>query len=143
MNLHVPIIQLYQRLISRGFFKHNNKNGGDIVPTALKAYQNHDHDHIIKSYNIVIRGLLSYYSPADNISALGKILHGLKRSCALTLALKYKLRTMAATFKKFGSRLTDPATKSSIYLPVNFKRSPLSNPTNSQRSFQRRRIRQN
>lgn len=122
MNLHVPIMKLYKRLTERGFFKHNNKNGGEVKPTGLTVYQNHDHRHIIKYYNMVIRGLLSFYSPADNYSALGKIIHGLKRSCALTLALKYKLRTMAATFKKFGSRLTDPETKASIYLPVNFKR---------------------
>lgn len=122
MNLHVPIMKLYKRLIERGFFKHNDKNAGDIVPTALKAYQNHDHSHIVKYYNMIIRGLLAYYSPADNYSALGKFIHGLKRSCALTLALKYKVRRIAVMFKRYGKHLTDPSTNTSIYLPVNFKR---------------------
>jgi hypothetical protein len=31
-------------------------------------------------------------------------------SCAYTLTLKYKERTAAATFKRFGKRLRDPQT---------------------------------
>ena len=38
-------------------------------------------------------------------------------SCALTLALKYKLRTMRKTFKRFGKELECPVTGLKLKLP--------------------------
>lgn len=45
----------------------------------------------------------------------------LQFSCALTLALKYKLRTKRAVFSKFGRFLVDPETEIKLYIPSDFK----------------------
>ena len=42
-------------------------------------------------------------------------------SCALTLALKYKLRTQGAIFEKFGKLLTCPDTGISIFKPEHLR----------------------
>jgi hypothetical protein len=88
----------------------------------MRSLVNLDHRNIILLYNAVIRGLLNYYSFADNRKSMGTIVHGLKMSCALTLALKYKLRTAAKTFQKFGSLLKCPESEAKIYLPNTFSR---------------------
>lgn len=38
----------------------------------------------------------------------------MEQSCALTLALKFKLKTMRKAFKKFGRLLMDPVSGSSL-----------------------------
>jgi len=90
---------------------------------------------ILKYYNSVIRGILNYYSFADNHSSLGMIVHGLKHSCALTLKGKFKLASRAAIFKKYGHLLTYTAVvtnnkgvmsekKYSLFVPKTFRRLP-------------------
>lgn len=83
---------------------------------------NFDHADIVKYYNAVVRGILNYYSFVDNIARLSAIVEYLRYSCRLTLAKKYKLRTMGATFKKFGKRLACKETKTSFFSPPNYKR---------------------
>lgn len=39
----------------------------------------------------------------------------LKASCALTLARKFKLRTLSKTFRKFGGELKCPETEISLF----------------------------
>lgn len=65
---------------------------------------------------------MNYYHFADNRKSLGSIVHGLKLSCGLTLALKYKLRTLAKTFKKFKSLLKDPNSHVQLNIPSTFSR---------------------
>jgi hypothetical protein len=83
---------------------------------------NLDITDILKYYNAVVRGILNYYSFVDNISRLSSIVEYLRYSCRLTLAKKYKLRTMGATFKTFGKKLTCKQTGTSFYSPPNYKR---------------------
>lgn len=83
---------------------------------------NLDHADIVKYYNAVVRGIMNYYSFVDNIARLSAIVEYLRFSCRLTLAKKYKLRTMGATFKKFGKRLTCKDTNNSFFSPPNYKR---------------------
>ena len=45
----------------------------------------------------------------------------LQFSCALTLALKLKLRTKKQVFNRFGPRLADPETRTALKLPNNLK----------------------
>jgi hypothetical protein len=73
-------------------------------------------------YNSVINGIMNYYKFADNRKSLGNITHGLKMSCALTLALKLKLRTTAKVFKMFGSLLLDPESKLALKIPTTHMR---------------------
>jgi hypothetical protein len=58
----------------------------------------------------------------DNAKSLGALVHGLKHSCALTLALKYKLRERSKVFKKYGKYLECKETGTKLYIPKTFAR---------------------
>jgi hypothetical protein len=88
----------------------------------MTSIMNLSHDTILKIYNSVLRGIINYYSFADNRSSLNSIVWTLHQSCALTLAKKYKLKTMAKTFKKFGHLLTCPKTSVSLWKPSTLSR---------------------
>jgi group II intron reverse transcriptase/maturase len=119
-RLEVPLIVLFKRGLENGFFKRTSE--GRFVPTFCGRLINLDHADIIRFYNQKIRGILNYYSFVDNKKSLGQFVHGLKHSCALTLALKLKLRHRAKVFKKFGSTLRCPVKKVEIDIPKSFRR---------------------
>jgi group II intron reverse transcriptase/maturase len=121
LSFHAPMSKLLDRLVLRGYFRWSETQGR-AVPTALRSLVNMDHRSILLLYNSVIRGILNFYCFADNRKSLGSIVHGLKMSCALTLALKYKLRTASKVYKTFGSLLTCPDSKVEIYIPDTFAR---------------------
>lgn len=77
------------------------------------------HSDILALYNHKIRGLLNYYSFAGNRGNLQKVIWFLVTSCALTLALEWKLRTRIKAFHKFGAHFMCPNTKSSLNIPNN------------------------
>lgn len=117
--LKAPIKLLFEKATLKGFFK---KRNNEFVPTYVGRCINLDHEDILRYYNSVIRGILNYYSFANNHKSLGSIVHGLKFSCARTLALKYKLRQTSKVFHKFGANLKE-SRKSEIelYIPKTFK----------------------
>jgi group II intron reverse transcriptase/maturase len=119
-RLEAPLIMLFKRGLENGFFKRTSE--GRFVPTFCGRLINLDHADIIRFYNQKTRGILNYYSFVDNKKSLGQFVHGLKHSCALTLALKLKFRHKAKVFKKFGSTLRCPETKVELYIPKSFKR---------------------
>lgn len=119
MRILAPLEELMRKLITNKFVLNNAK--GLPMPTARKDLTNLSHYEILNFYNHRIQGILNFYSFAGNYSKLSSILYLLKFSCALTLALKYKLRTKRATFTKFGSNLTDPKTSLSLKYPKSLK----------------------
>lgn len=119
-RLEAPIQSIFEKGLENGFFKRTR--AGKFAPTACRRIVNMDHSDIIMFYNQKIRGILNYYSFVDNKKSLGSFIHGLKHSCALTLALKLKLRHRAKVFKRFGKTLKCPDTKIELYIPNNFKR---------------------
>lgn len=121
LSFHAPIRKLIDRLVLRGYMRWS-KTQNRATPTALRSLVNHDHPNILRLYNSVNRGIINYYCFADNRKSLGSIVYGLKMSCALTLALKYKLRTAAKTFKKYGRLLTCPKTGTCLAIPNTFAR---------------------
>lgn len=121
LSLHAPIAKLLEKNLLNGFFR-RTKIIRDIKPTALRRMVNFEHADILRYYNQVIQGIINYYSFADNRKSLGTIIHGLKHSCALTLALKYKTRYASKIYKKFGSHLTCPETKMKLFIPNTFRR---------------------
>jgi group II intron reverse transcriptase/maturase len=116
--LHAPIKNLFEKATINGFFK---KKFGKFIPTNVGWLINFDHADIIRYFNSVIRGTLNYYSFANNRKSLGSFVHGLKFSCARTLALKYKLRFASKVFRKFGTRLKCPNTKTELFIPDSFQ----------------------
>jgi group II intron reverse transcriptase/maturase len=116
--LLVPILKLFEKATLNGFFK---KRGVEFVPTKVGRLINLDHSDILRYYSSVIRGIMNYYSFANNRKSLGNLVHGLKFSCARTLALKYKLRHASKVFRRFGTYLKCPKTGEALYIPRTFK----------------------
>lgn len=119
-RLEAPIEVLLERGRANGLFK--RLQNGRVVPTGLGRVVNLDHSDILKFFNQKIRGILNYYSFADNAKSLGIIVHGMKHSCALTLSLKYKLRNRAKAFKKFGKYLECKESGTKLFIPSSFSR---------------------
>lgn len=121
VSLHAPIDEIYAKLKSRGFVKGSGNHGG-LTPTGLGRLVNMDHADILAYYNSVGRGVLNYYSFADNRKSLGSVVRALQMSCARTLALKYKLRRAAQVFKRYGKLLRDPASGRTYELLGSYRR---------------------
>ena len=113
-----PIKDLFLKATVNGFFK---KKAGKFVPTKVGWLINLDHADILKYYNSVIRGTLNFYSFANNKKSLGSFVHGLKFSCARTLALKYKLRFASKAFSRFGGKLKCPDSGVELFIPKTFR----------------------
>lgn len=116
--LKAPIKSIFETAASNGFFK---KRNGKFIPTFVGRCINLDHSDIVHYYNSVIQGVLNYYSFVNNRRSLGSFVHGLKFSCARTLALKFKLRHASKVFKKFGSKLKCPNTGAGLFILFTFK----------------------
>jgi len=137
-RLEAPILKIFDKSVENGFFKRTLT--GKFVPTSCGRVVNLDHADIIRFYNQKIRGVLNYYSFVDNKKSLGSFVHGLKHSCALTLALKFKLRHRSKVFKKFGKALKCPETEVELYIPKSFRRDQkfLVNPEDPKTIMQKR-----
>jgi len=98
--LDAPIKDVVGRLKLRGYVKKNK-------PTRNAKFINNSLDQIIEHYKSVERGILEYYSLANNYGRLVSRVHFiLKFSCVLTIASKMKLRTMKKVFRKYGKFLS-------------------------------------
>lgn len=117
--------------------KKNDKNNLVYRGTFRGNLVNLDHADILIYYNSVARGIYNYYCICRNHGNLFNLLWLLKESCSLTLARKFKLRSMKKVFKKFGSNLTytkiveikgrNYERKYSFFEPVNSKRVTVGN----------------
>lgn len=115
LGYQIPTQKLLDRLIHCGYLRWSNTLNC-IIPTAMRFAVNLDHYNILSLYNYIIYGLIYYYySLTNNLNSLINIVNGLKMSCVLTLAFKYKLNTIAKTFRVFGIKLTCPRFKIEIY----------------------------
>lgn len=131
ITLYAPRDFLIEKMIAKKFFKWKNQTKKVVRPTARKDLVNLDHATIILFYNSVIKGLVNYYNFVDNRKSIRIFTHGLKLSCGLTLALKFKLRTLSKVFHKFGFKLKDPVSKVEFHTPSAFVRwNPFKNSRN-------------
>lgn len=121
IEMRAPMKDLVRKLVARKFAKWDLA-GKTVIPSGLTFIQNQSHADIVSYYNAVIRGILNYYSMADNRSQMGSLVRILRMSCARTLALKYKMRFMSKAFKKFGRKLKCPETNKELYIPKDLKR---------------------
>ena len=131
MRIEIPINDLINKLKINKFIK---INANDMpVATARKDLVNFSHHEIVSFFNHRIQGLVTFYSFAVNLKSLRKIIMFLRLSCALTLALKHKLRTQRKAFKKFGRTLDDPETGIKLELTSELKVKHLYIRTNSKK----------
>lgn len=119
MRVMIPVKKLIEKLKTNKFIKYDDKSMP--VPTARRDLINFDHQEIIAFFNHRILGLLNFYSFAHNLNSLRKIFMFLQFSCALTLALKFKLRTKRQVLKKYGYLLKDKETGAHLKLPSSLK----------------------
>lgn len=119
MRVEIPVKDLLERLKIHKYVKVNPK--GVYMATARKDLVNFSHAEIVAFYNHRIQGLTTFYSFASNYPSLRRIISLLQLSCALTLALKLKVRTMKAVFNEFGTTLRDPDTDVELKLPKTLK----------------------
>ena len=115
-----PIDEIVKRLIER---RYATKAGN---PTRNARFINYQLPDIINHYRAVERGILNYYSLANNYGNLASRVHFiLKYSCVLTIASKMKLRTKKKVFKKYGKDLRILNEKGKIiacYPTIDYKR---------------------
>ena len=120
--LQVPIREILEKLKGRGFVKRSKK--GEFFPTGKSNCISLTHPQILNYFNTRIQGILSYYNCVHNRNELWSIFRFVKYSCALTLTIKFKLKSLAKTFKKFGRDLEFKNKTGKIYKffrPVNLK----------------------
>lgn len=95
-----PIKEIIQKLVEKKYAK---KNGN---PTRNAKFINHVLSDIVNHFRSVERGILNYYSLANNYENLAaKVHYILKYSCVLTIASKMKLKTKKKVFKIYGKDL--------------------------------------
>lgn len=119
LRIEAPITKLLDKLRINKFTKRDAK--GLYQATSRRDLINFSHWEILSFYNSRILGILNFYSFAANYNGLRSIVMYLQQSCALTLALKYKLRTKRQAFTKFGRTLEDPDTGTKLITPTDFK----------------------
>lgn len=125
--LHAPILELLIKLKNQGFVKRNRK--GEFFPLGKSNCIPLTHPQILNYYNSKIRGILNYYSCVHNRIRLWSIVRFLHYSCALTLARKFKLKSLKKTFSKFGRDLkfiNEKGKKYSIFRPDNLRILPIN-----------------
>lgn len=123
--LYAPILELIGKLKDKGFVKRSRL--GEFFPIGKSNCISLTHPQILNYFNSRIRGILNYYSCVHNRNELWSIVRFLNYSCALTLARKYKLKSLAKTFKKFGRDLTfvnEKGKKYKIFRPDNLRMLP-------------------
>lgn len=119
-RLLAPIERILLKGVENNVFK--RIKSGKIVPTAVRKLINWDHASILRFFNSKICKIFNYYFFVDNVKSLKIVVYNLKHSCALTLALKYKLRYRSKVFKKFGKYLKCKDSELKILTQKTFSR---------------------
>lgn len=81
------------------------KDGKSIRATSFRKLNSFEDKIIIQWFSNIIKRLTSYYSLANKVSDLWQVIAIYRKSCALTLADKHKLKRAAVVYKKYGFNL--------------------------------------
>lgn len=108
-QLRIPVELILRRAVDRGYAK-IRKDGKSIRASSCRKLCSLEDKLIVQRFSSIIRGLMEYYSPANKRSDLWQVVALYRKSCALTLADKHKLKTAAQVFKRYGPNLkvSDP-----------------------------------
>lgn len=124
VQLRIPVELILRRAVDRGYAK-IRKDGKSIRATSCRKLSSFEDKLIVQRFSSIIRGLMEYYSPANKFSDLWQVVALYRKSCALTLADKHKLKTAAKTFKKYGPNLkiSDPIKNNEtvLFYPTTLK----------------------
>lgn len=123
VQLRIPTELILKRAVDRGYGK--IRKAGSIRASSCRKLSSFDDKLIVQRFSNIIRGLINYYSPANSLSDLWPIVAFYRKSCALTLADKHKLKTAAKAFKRYGPKLkiTDPIklNETVLFYPTSLK----------------------
>jgi len=109
---------MVNKLRLKGFF-HATKDR----PISNPYLANLSDAEIIKHYNSIMLGLLNWFSGADNFYAVKGIIQALRKSCALTLKLKHKYKSLFKVYTIYGLDIsTHEAALCSISYVLNKKK---------------------
>lgn len=113
-NLRVPMAELCKRAVDRGFATY--RQGKGIRATSCSKLVNLETIDIVKRYSAIIRGILGYYSFVQSRSDLWGLISAYRKSCALTIGRKLKIRSASQVFSKFGPylRVSDNLGKNTV-----------------------------
>lgn len=124
VRLRIPVERLLKNAINLGCAKLKTDKES-IRATSCRKLLYLEDKYIIRRYSVLIHNFIEYYSPANRFSDLWQIVALYRKSCALTLADKHKLRTAASAFKKYGANLKvqdDTKNKfSALFYPTSLK----------------------
>lgn len=122
-QLRIPTELILRRAVDRGYGK--IRTDGTIRATSCRKLSSLNDKQIVERFSSIIRGLMGYYSPANKLSDLWQIVAFYRKSCALTLADKHKLKTAAKVYKRYGPNLkvSDPIKKKEtvLFYPTTLK----------------------
>ena len=123
VQLRIPTELILRRAVDRGYGK--IRKAGSIRASSCRKLSSLDGKLIVQRFSSIIRELINYYSPANSLSDLWPIVAFYRKSCALTLADKHKLKTAAKAFKRYGPKLkiTDPIkfNETVLFYPTSLK----------------------
>lgn len=112
--LNAPITDIVNKIIINGFSR-NSKTGRVGFPTRVGRWVIEEPRLIINNFLTIGFGLLNYYKLATNYNTLKhRLWFILYYSCVLTLAGKYRTKTISKTIKKFGFGLKFKDDKGNI-----------------------------
>ena len=124
VQLRIPVEEIMRRAAERGYAR-IRKDGTSIRATSFRKLSSLEDKQIVQRFSSIIRGIMEYYSPANRRSDLWQIVSLFRKSCALTLADKHKLKTAAKVFKRYGPNLkiSDPIQKKEtvLFYPTSLK----------------------
>lgn len=122
-QLRIPTEFILRRAVDNGYGK--IRVNGTIRPSSCRKLSSFEDKQIVNKFLSIIRGLMQYYSPANQRSDLWQIVAFYRKSCVLTLADKHKLKTAAAVYKRYGPNLkvSDPVKKKEtvLFYPTTLK----------------------
>lgn len=107
----IPLHKIFKRYADKGFFQKARK-GKQIKLVARRMdkwlFLTSDKE-VVKRFNAVARGIAEYYKGSKYPSVLNEFWWTLKRSLALTLAHRHKMKSAKKAYQKWGPNLqVDP-----------------------------------
>jgi Type II intron maturase len=99
-----PIKKIILRLVAKGYAAIRKDNKSYRARRQNKYCTASEYD-TVKHFSSIIRGLVNYCSFASQKSDLWRVLHIIKKSCALTLARKFNLSDASSVLKKYGKNV--------------------------------------
>lgn len=103
MQMRAPIDRIMKRAVDKGFAKFRADNS--VRATSCRHLASLTDAELVNRYSVIIRGILNYYSCVNQRSDLWAVVSLYRKSLALTLGDKHKMKTAATVFRKYGPNL--------------------------------------